>query len=240
MAITLTEFNIIKKYKELSRYLLKENSSYKEQDIITLLKFMFELTDKWFEYYVKDYFKKQYKYDWIRVTWGINDWWIDIEWMLWHKHTLIQCKQYKQEHVKDKEILKFVSDTEKYRKEIWKVLSLYFITTNWVNNEAYNCAKQHNISIKNYKDMIKMDKKLDVYKYIKEHKNDKEIVTWLNVYDILDKKYFIQAFWRILWTISYWINKFIFKNYELDYQKVEKYHPKKEKNIKIIVPWYSK
>jgi len=240
MAITLTEFNIIKKYKELEEHLNKEHDPYKEQDIITILVFMFELTDKWFEYYIKDYFQKQYKYDWIKVVGGVNDWWIDIKGEYKNKLTLIQCKQYKQEHVRDKEILKFVQDTEKYRKEIWKVLSLYFITTNWVNSEAYNCANQHNISIKNYKDIIKMDKKLDVYKYIERHKNDKEIVTWINVYDILDKKYFKQAFWRILWTISYRINKFIFKNYELDYQKVEKYHPKNEKNIKVVVPWYSK
>ncbi|MBO4515955.1 hypothetical protein J5751_00530 [bacterium] len=54
---------------------------------------------------------------------------------------------------------------------------MYYITTNWVNRKAYNCAKQYNISIKNYSDMIKMDKKLDVYKYIEEHKNDKNIVT---------------------------------------------------------------
>jgi hypothetical protein len=54
---------------------------------------------------------------------------------------------------------------------------LYYITTSWVNSNAYNCAKQHNISIKNYRDMIEMDKKLDVYKYIEEHKNDTNIVT---------------------------------------------------------------
>lgn len=239
MVITLTEFKVIQKYKELEEHLNKDHDFDKEEDIFTLLKFMFELTYKWFEHYIKDYFK-QYKYDWIKVTGGVNDWWVDVEWMLWNKHTLIQCKKYIKEHVREREILKFVSDTEKYRKEIWKVLSLYFITTNWVNSDAYNCAKQHNIQIKNYKDMIKMDKKLDVYKYIEGHKNDKEIVTWINVYDILDKKYFKQAFWKILWTISYYINKFIFKNYELDYQKVEEYYPKKEKNIKVVVPWYSK
>lgn len=239
MAITNTEYKVIKKYKELSKCLLKENSPYNEEDVITLLKFMFELTDKWFEHYIKDYFL-QYKYDWIKVTGGLNDWWIDVEWMMWNKHTLIQCKKYITDHVQEKEILKFVKDTEKYKEEIWKVLSLYYITTNWVNRKAYNCAKQYNISIKNYSDMIKMDKKLDVYKYIEEHKNDKNIVTWINVYDILDKKYRIQAFWKIIWTINYYINKFIFKNYYLDYQKVEKYHPKNEKSVKVIMPWYSK
>ena len=85
-----------------------------------------------------------------------------------------------------------------------------------------------------------MDKKLDVYKYIEKYKNDKEIVTWINVYDILDKKYFKQAFWRMFWTITYYILKIFFKNYCVDYQKVEKYFPKKEKNIQVIIPWYSK
>jgi hypothetical protein len=46
MAVTFIEYKVIKKYKELSKCLLKENSPYNEQDIITLLKFMFELTDK--------------------------------------------------------------------------------------------------------------------------------------------------------------------------------------------------
>ena len=239
MAVTFIEYKVIKKYKELSKCLLKENSPYNEQDIITLLKFMFELTDKWFEHYVKDYFQ-QNKYDWIKVTWGLNDWWIDVEWMMWNKHTLIQCKKYITDHVHEDEILKFAKDTEKYKKEIWKVLALYFITTNRVNSKAYECANQHNISIKNYRDMIKMDKNLDVYEYIKEHKNDKNIVTWIDVYDILDKKYWVQALWKIIWTINYYINKFIFKNYYLDYQKVEKLHPKKEKNIKVIMTWYSK
>ena len=239
MAVTFIEYKVIKKYKELSKCLLKENSPYNEQDIITLLKFMFELTDKWFEHYVKDYFQ-QNKYDWIKVTWGLNDWWIDVEWMMWNKHTLIQCKKYITDHVHEDEILKFAKDTEKYKKEIWKVLALYFITTNRVNSKAYECANQHNISIKNYRDMIKMDKNLDVYEYIKEHKNDKNIVTWIDVYDILDKKYWVQALWKIIWTINYYINKYIFKNYYLDYQKVEKLHPKKEKNIKVIMTWYSK
>lgn len=232
------ELKVINCYKELEEHLNKENNYEKEEDIIKLLKIMFELTSTWFEYYVKDYFQKG-KYDSIEVTGWLNDEWIDIEWKFGNKITLIQCKQYKNSHVQDKELLKFVKDIKKYGKKAWKTISLYFITTSRVNPEAKILAEHYNIEIwDRYNIIKKLEKNLDIYKYIENHKNDKKIVSWMNIKEILDKKYFRQGFWKFIWVIPYYFRKLFRINYEIDYQKVEEYHPekksKKEKTTMIF------
>lgn len=239
------ELKVINCYKELEEHLNKENNYEKEEEIIKLLKIMFELTPTGFEYYVKDCFSKG-KYDQIKVTGWLNDWWIDIKWIFWNKYTLIQCKKYDYgiNHIKRGEIKDFIDNTEKYRTEkyrrkTWKTISLYFITTSRVNWEAKVLAEQYNIEIRDcYSIIKKLEKNLDIYKYIEDHKNDKDIVSWIDIKEILDKKYFRQGFWKFIRVIPYYFRKLFRINYEIDYQKVEEYHPekksKKEKTTMIF------
>lgn len=227
------ELKVINCYKELEEHLNKEHRPEKEDDIIKLLKIMFELTPTWFEYYVKDCFQKG-KYDRIEVTWWLNDWWIDIKWIFWNKYTLIQCKKYSLDHIKRREIKDFIDNTkkyrtEKYRKKTWKIISLYFITTSWVNPEAKALAEQYNIEIRDCYNIIKkIDKNVDIYEFIEKNKSNKDIVSWTDIKEILDKKYFRQGFWKIVWVIPYYFRKLFHINYEIDYQKVEEYHPEKD------------
>ena len=238
------ELKVINSYKELEEhinnqhnyenkeYINNEHNYEKEEEIIKLLKIMFELTPTGFEYYVRDCFSKG-KYDKIKVTGWLNDWWIDITWIFWNKYTLIQCKKYDYgiNHIKRREIKDFIDNTNKYRTEKYrrKTISLYFITTSRVNPEAKALAEQYNIEIRDcYSIIKKLEKNLDIYKYIEDHKNDKDIVSWIDIKEILDKKYFKQGFWKIVRVIPYYFRKLFHINYEIDYQKVEEYHPEKK------------
>lgn len=226
------ELKVINCYKALEWKINEEHTYEIEKDILILLKFIFELTSTWFEHYIKDYFEKEYKYDWVKVTWWLNDEWIDVQWALWNKHTLIQCKKYNynQDHIKDKEMLKFSRDTRKYKhkKNILNNTSLYFITTTRINQEARTLAEKNNIEIRDYKKILKINKYLDIENYIKKHKDNRELVTGINTKEILDKKYFKQGFWKIVWVIPYYIRKIFHINYEIDYNLVEYYHPEKK------------
>lgn len=228
MYISQIEWDIIKCFQQLKRY-------FNEDEVFILLKFMFEITDKWFEYYIKDYFKKEYKYDRIKVIWWMDDGWIDIIWKYKNKHTLIQCKQYRTSHVRHQDLLKFVADTEKYKKRIWEVLSLYFITTSRVNKDAYGCWNHNNIEIKDCHDILKMNKEVNIDDFINKYKKNKEITNSIDTKDIINRLYSK----KLLGLIPYYILKILNKiskifnlEYELDFEKIDRKLPKQEITIK--------
>lgn len=236
MAISPKEKDIIQCFQKLKEY-------HNEEDVFIILKYMFEITDKWFEYYVRDYFSKTSNYERIEVIWGLKDWWIDIEWKFWNKLTLIQCKQYKKNnHIQDKELLKFIKDTKKYKKRIWDVLSvsLYLITTNRVNREARKFWELYNIEIRDHRKILEMNKKLDIDDFINKNQKDNKLITNINTRDVVDRLYSQKLFWMIPYYIHKIINKFLkIFNKELvfDFDKIDKDLPNKKIKIKESIEY---
>ena len=84
--------NIVLKYKELTY--LKDKLLLSENDISTLLSFMFELTPTGFEHYIGEYLKTIQKFDNIIFTGGYKDKGIDIKGKKDGYLYAIQCKKY--------------------------------------------------------------------------------------------------------------------------------------------------
>lgn len=225
--------DIVNRYKEFIEHKMDED------DVFVLLNFMFGLTPSWFEQYIRDYFDKKWDFNRITVTWWINDKGIDVRGEKKNNEkVLIQCKKFIKSHVTEKDVLLFIEQTKEYKKRLWDTLSLFFITTNWVNRQARERAKKNWITIYYYKDILKMNESLNIEAYIKEHKNNKKICSNIDFRKILDVYYHKKALWNILWDITYFIetkivNK-LFKPYYLDYQKVEKLKPEETTTEKLL------
>ena len=214
--------NIISKYKEL----LKHISS--QDDRFTILSFMFELTWTWFEEYVAEYLKNIRGYDFVDVTWWINDKGIDIKAeKQWH-YSYIQCKKFWVSHTTEKEILYFIKNTRIYKEKLWDTLSLYFVTTNWVNKYAWRRAKEAWINILSYNEILKMNQWYSIDDFIKKHKWNSKILSGIDVFDVL-KTYLFRTLCE---PMPYWFadffyliaNNIIFKymNFDPNYDELDK------------------
>lgn len=211
---------IVYKYRELL------SKKFSKDSIFTLLSFMFELTPTGFETYIAEYLRKIVNFEMTKVTWWYKDKWVDIraqnDWYIY----AIQCKKYWASHVKQKDILDFVQNTKHLRIKYGNKIRFYFITTSWVNKYAEKIADQNWITIKDYNDVLHMNKEFPINDFIKKNKWDSVILEGVDVYDVLDLFYFRKAVGR--WWLAdalYFILKhtlFRFTDYWLDYQKVDK------------------
>jgi len=217
------QLSIIDRFREFRKF--PERVSY--DDRFTLLKFMYWLTWEGFEKYIADYFKEFEWMDVTKVTWWYNDKCIDVKCQKWNKKIGIQCKNRSQLHIKRWDILYFLEETKGIKKQLWNTLSLYYITTNRLNQDARHLANENWIHVKYYKDIILMNKKMNIDYFIKTHKTNNKLIRWNNINEILEKFYYnkwLKSRW--LWTIMYFIIKKIYplfcnKSFELDFDKAE-------------------
>ena len=224
----MVAFNILKlkrrvvyKYRELL-----STKKFNEDSIFTLLSFMFELSSKWFEIYVAEYFKDILHFDTSKVTWWYKDKWIDIKAEKDGIFYAIQCKKYGASHVTQKDILDFVENIKDLKVKYKNKIRFYFITTSWVNRYAKKVAEQNWIIIRGYKDILHMNKKLPINDFIKKNKWNSQILEGIDVDDVLNVFYLRKTFKRkwladaLYFILSHTLFKFT--NYNLDYQKVDK------------------
>lgn len=156
--------------EELKQYLNNKDKINK------LCNIYYNLTNKGFEIYIAEFFRNVLKYN-IKIRWWLKDWWIDIEatkninWK--EQKVFIQCKQRhwasKKWHINKKEISSFLWNIQKEKTEN---TILYLITTSWLTQEAKKFAKENNIKIKDYKDII------DIYDKFTFEEFEKVIKFW--------------------------------------------------------------
>ncbi len=228
---------VVQKYKELDKLFESKKIwllSYKE--IYILLKFMFELTPKWFEEYIWEYFKLVDNNSKVSVVGWINDWWVDIRVRKdWHHCFAIQCKKQITSHTTKKDIINFIDNTKKY-KELYRKknekLDLYFITTNRYNKEAFEKAKEWNVVLWNYKTILKINKKFSINNFIKKHKWNDLLLSWIISREVLDKFYWRKITWNwLFWNVYFQIFDFFYKNIILKFTKLWLDHCKLNKEV---------
>lgn len=169
------DWKIEKHRKRLSRY-LKDTG-----DIDILIKLWHELTSKEYEYFIAYIFNKILWYTTF-VTWGFNDWGIDIKWAKrgddWKlEYIAIQCKRWNVFNVKEKDIKQFYASTVDAKYEHW--VKLYFATTNYLTRNASILTDKYDIYFLDYNVMIDAYKMIDWNDFIlfldEKKKTNKEL-----------------------------------------------------------------
>jgi len=138
----------------------------------------------------------------------------------------IQCKKYCASHIKQKDILDFVHNIKHLKAKHWNKIRFYFITTSRVNRYARKVADKNWIIIRDYKDILHINKALPIDDFIERNKWNAKILQWIDAYDVLDMFYIRKAI-KQSWLADalYFILKhtlFRFRNFGVDYQKIEK------------------
>lgn len=151
----------------------------------------YNLTDKWFETYIAEYFRKIHNFD-TKVNWWFDDKWIDVYWIRiinWTEQKLIvQCKQWHWNstrwHIKKDHIWAFDSDINDHKD---KNTFIYYITTTRITKNALEKAKEKWIIVKWYKELVE-----EVYLKYPFEEFSKFILNWNHIYNskkIFEKKY---------------------------------------------------
>lgn len=149
-----TKDHIIDRYNEFLEHKMSP------EDALYIIRIMFELNYRGFEWYISAYFHEVHKYTTKVIGW-LNDKWIDIIWSktIWHQELNLaaQCKKwyFTHENIKKKDILDFW-DNAKHRKEGKPNPKFYFVTTTNASKEAKRVAKEYSIELKDCRDLIKM------------------------------------------------------------------------------------
>ncbi|MFZ2151446.1 MAG: restriction endonuclease [Candidatus Absconditicoccaceae bacterium] len=221
--------DIVDRYKEFLRFPDRIN----RKQYMILLRFMYELTDVGFEYYVRDYFKIVEKCEVALVTGGFNDGCIDVRCKRGDENIAIQCKKFGKSHVKQEHILYFVEKVKEIKAKLGKNLSLYYITTSWANGDSRKTAQVNGVNLRYYKDILKMNKHYNIGDFIKNNESDDKIVSGINVDKIL-AEYYYRRYRGPLRKLAYvFVNRIL--KVEVDYERIGKMVKEGETNGLVFV-----
>lgn len=116
---------------------------YNQLSLENLLKMTYDITDKDFEYFIKNLLEKEwYK---AEVTWGYPDEWVDVKAFqngVWH---FIQCKQWWSDMISEREIWEYYWGIFHLMKEFPRV-KFQYITTSYLSTRAIEFCDEHNIT----------------------------------------------------------------------------------------------
>ena len=213
---------IINRYNELISYKMNH------EDVIYILRLMYELNFYWFERYISLYFHKTEWYITNDIWWN-NYWGIDVVWLkkIWNKeyNLAIQCKKWTFEKIRAEQILVFdykSKDREKYSSNAKRC----FVSTSQITQEAKKVAKEYKINAIDCRDLLKMRQKYSLDDFEKDFEKNKyshwtykhDFFTKTNVISII--KNHISNIWFKYKPEKYLYQNKLYKKYHWNYNYI--------------------